>query len=392
MAQTHKSLDTEEKLRLLSTDSQYDLACACGNTAADRRRRSAGNTWIYPVSLPDRGTTFLFKTLVSNACANDCKYCPLRAGRDIRRCSLGVEETADAFLDYHRTGRVSGLFLSSGVIGTADATMTRLTDIARRVRRQGFRGHLHLKVIPGASDAAVEEALRLASMVSVNIETPGAQHFKRLGGAKDYLEDIIRPLKLVSRLTGKGMRYEGVRQTTQFVVGASDETDQEIIRYMGGLYDRLRLARIYFSAYQRGAGAPDLPGERAAVSSANMLTREHRLYQADFLMRKYQFRGEEIPVAAGGNLALDEDPKTGFARLHPELYPVDVNTADRLTLLRVPGFGPQTVKRIIDLRRQGERITGLADIGRPCRRLIGAAPFISFDGRPAVADEGGLFE
>jgi predicted DNA-binding helix-hairpin-helix protein len=203
-----KRLDTTEKLSILSQDSQYDLACACGGkTDEDHRHRSKDDKWIYPVALPNRKTkTFLFKTLLSNVCVNDCKYCPLRAKQDPKRCSLEPEELVNTFLEYYRANKVMGLFLSSGVIGNPDATMTRINKTASILRRKQFKGYIHLKIIPGASDAAIEEAVSLASNVSINIETPGEKSFKNLCKNKNYLEDIIRPMKLISRMTAKGSR------------------------------------------------------------------------------------------------------------------------------------------------------------------------------------------
>ena len=369
--------DAREKLSILSTDAQYDLACACGPNDLDHRRRAPDDRWLYPVSLPNGGSSVLFKTLVSNVCVNDCRYCPLRAGMDVRRCTLSPEETVRAFLDYLRAGKVFGLFLSSGVIGTPERTMEHLNAIAALLRRkERFRGYMHLKIIPGASDAAIEEAVSLASAVSLNIETAGESHFARLSNGKRYLDDIIRPISLISRLTAKGTRYGRVKQTTQFVVGASDETDREIIRYSWGLYRKLALHRIFFSAYQRGLGAPDLPGERAATTNDALLRREHRLYQADWLMRKYGFAGNEIPLEADGNLSLEADPKARWAALHPEFFPVDVHRADPQALLRVPGLGPVAVQRILQRRTAGDRIRRLEDIGRPGRRLAQAAAYL----------------
>jgi predicted DNA-binding helix-hairpin-helix protein len=379
MQAVHRSPDTHEKLSILSTDSQYDLACACGTNELDRRRRSGDDGWIYPVTLPNGGHCVLFKTLISNVCTNDCRYCPLRTNRDPRRCTLEPEETVRAFLQYLRAGKVFGIFLSSGVIGTPDRTMEHLTTVARILRKRArFRGYIHLKVIPGASDAAVEEAVSLSSAVSLNIETAGEEHFRKLSSTKQYLDDIIRPIKLISRLTGRGARYSRVKQSTQFVVGASDETDQEIVRYSWGLYDRLNMGRVYFSAYQRGLGDPDLPGESAGSSSRDLLTREHRLYQADWLMRKYGFTGDEIPFDGDGNLSLAVDPKEHWAELHPEQFPLDVNRASRRQLLRVPGLGPVTVARILEQRAGGGRITSSADIGKPGKRLEKAASFLRF--------------
>ena len=173
--------DTHQKLEILSTDAQYDLACACGTTKDEHRRRTAEGKWIYPVTLPNGGKSVLFKTLTSNVCTNDCKYCPLREQMDIRRVSLAPEETAKVFLDYYNQRKVFGLFLSSGVLGSPDATMDRLNGVARLLRkRHGFRGYIHLKIIPGASDAAIEEAVSLSSAVSLNIETPGEKNLAKL--------------------------------------------------------------------------------------------------------------------------------------------------------------------------------------------------------------------
>ena len=218
--------DTQEKLEILSADAQYDLACACGTSKDTHRKRSGEGKWIYPVTLPSGGKSLLFKTLLSNACTNDCKYCPLREQMDVRRCSLAPEETAKVFLDYYNQRKVFGLFLSSGIAGTPDATMDRLNGVARLLRRKHrFKGYIHLKVIPGASDAAIEEAVSLASAVSLNIETPGAECLEKLSLKKDYIRDIIDPIKLISRLTASGSIYERVKQTTQFIVGAAGERD-----------------------------------------------------------------------------------------------------------------------------------------------------------------------
>lgn len=223
-------MDTAEKLEVLSGDSRYDLACACGSTKDEHRKRGPEGRWLYPVALGNGQYTVLFKTLLSNACANDCKYCPLRAERDARRCALEPAEAAETFLDYLRRGKVSGLFLSSGVTGSPD--------------------------IPG------------------EITRPATEHFK----------------------AGTGTLFE----------------------------------------------TPD-----------QVFMREHRLYQADFLLRKYGFTGKDILFRADGNLDLARDPKQAWADAHPEFYPVNVNRAEREALFRVPGLGPAAVSLILKLRREG---------------------------------------
>ena len=357
-------MDTIEKLRVLSDDSRYDLACACGTREDEHRRRGTDGRWLYPVALPQGGYTVLLKTLLSNACANDCRYCPLRTESDVKRCSLLPEEVARVFMEYYRRKKVFGLFLSSAVTGSADATMERINAAARLLRqRHDFRGYIHLKIIPGASDAAIEDAVSLSTAVSLNIEVPGKRHFDQLSQKKDYFRDIVRPLKLMARLTDKGSRFSRVKCTTQFIVGASDETDSEIIESVVGLYDRLRFQRVYFSAYQKGLGNPGIPGEqRMPVDPETPFVREHRLYQTDFLMRRYGFSGGDIPLDGSGNLRLDKDPKEVWADRHPEFYPVRINTSDRGALLRVPGIGPDTVNKIIRARQE-RRITGIEDMG-----------------------------
>ena len=371
--------DTNRKLEILSDDAKYDLACACGTDPDDGRRRGGAGRWIYPITLPNGGRSVLFKTLMSNVCANDCKYCPLRQERDIRRCTLSPEETARVFLGYHSRREVFGLFLSSGVAGSPDATMERLNATARILRRQhAFKGYIHLKIIPGASHSAIEEAVSLADAVSVNIETPGEKRLAALSTKKDFVHDIIEPIKYIHQLTAPGSRFARVRQTTQFIVGPAGESDSEIVKYMWGLYDRLAMHRVYFSAYQKGLGDACLSSELAGPHHAeDVFLREHRLYQVDFLIRKYGFRDTDIPFDGQGNLSLEMDPKEAWAVHHPEAFPVDVNRASRLALLRVPGLGPITVNRVLQLRRT-LRISSLADIGRVGARLGKAQPYVSF--------------
>jgi predicted DNA-binding helix-hairpin-helix protein len=375
-------VETEEKLKTLADDSRYDLACACGSSgSADHRTRGADGLWLYPAPVPRGGESVLLKTLMTNACASDCGYCPLRKDRDVRRCALKPEEVARVFMDYYRRGKVFGLFLSSGIAGTPDRTMERIVDTGRILRRRhGFRGFLHLKVVAGASDAAIEAALGVASAVSLNVEAPTRSAFAALSTTKDYDRDIVRPIRLISRLTARGARYSRVGQSTQFVVGAAGETDRDIVRATGRLYRRLGLNRVLFSAYQRGLGDPDLPGERRAGDPHDLLSREHRLYQVDFLLRKYGFEAEEIPLEPDGNLSLAVDPKEMWALTHPERFPVDLNRAGRGELLRVPGLGPVTVRRILGLRKNGGRIRRLSDFLRPGKRMARVRPWVTAGG------------
>ncbi len=373
-------LDTIEKLNILSEDSQYDLACSCGTSQKDRRRRTLEGKWLYPVPLARGGYGIMLKTLLSNACSSDCKYCPLRYdGNTPRRCTLTPDETARAFMNHLRKQWLLGIFLSSGITGTPDRTMQLLTDTAAILRyKYRYKGYIHLKIIPGASEAAVRRALQLSTAVSLNIEAPGRQHFAKLSNYKDYNRDIIAPLKLMAAETSRGAEYSKVKCTTQFIVGASDETDREIVKYMDGIYNRLNFERVYFSAYQTGLGKPDLPGERNfTLDPGDRLTREHRLYQVDFLMRAYQFNASEMVYDDKGNLDLSRDPKEAWALSHPEFFPVRINKGDKEALLRVPGLGPVSVERIL-LARKNFRIRALEDAGIRGKLARKAFPYLDF--------------
>jgi predicted DNA-binding helix-hairpin-helix protein len=330
--------------------------------------------------MPGGGYSIMLKTLVSNVCNNDCGYCPFRSARDVPRCTITPDEMARLFLDYDRERGLLGLFLSSGVVGTPDNTMELINGTARILRRKyAYRGYIHLKVIPGASDAAIDEAVALASAVSVNIEVPGEKHFTALSQKKDYLKDIIGPMRRIAKLTGKGTRYHRVRQTTQFIVGAADETDAEIVKYTSGLYKRLNLNRVYFSSYQRGLGSEAIPGERRwGVSLEDGFVREHRLYQVDFLFRQYGFTEDDIQYDAGGRLLMDKDPKLVWAERHPENFPIDVNKADEKMLLRIPGIGPMTAKRIAKMRVGGARFRSADGLPLRGKRLALAEKYLCY--------------
>ena len=370
-------MDTDSRLAILSSDARYDLSCACGSNDQDRRRRGKNGMWVYPASLPRGGKGIMLKTLVSNTCVNDCRYCPLRTGCDTPRCTLGPDEIARIFMDYVQRGGIFGLFLTSGVIRNPDFTMDRITSTAEILRkRYRYRGFIHLKIIPGASEGAIQKAVSLSSAVSLNVEAPTARRFAPLGTNKNFVRDIVQPIQLISRLTGKSSRYANVTQTTQFIVGASDEPDSEIVEATSRLYRNWNLGRVYFSAYQKGLGDANLPGEQNQTSSGDVLTREHRLYQTDFLLRKYKFSAEDIPFDDSGNLRIDIDPKQHWADRHPEFFPVKIMRASRGELLRVPGLGPTYVSRILDTRHNGI-LRGLRDIGLRGKRLEGTSRYVT---------------
>ena len=274
-------------------------------------------------------------------------------------------------MDYYNKGEVFGLFLSSGVIGSADATMEKLIAPAEVLRRKyGFRGYIHLKVLPGSSAAAMEKAVSVANAVSLNIETPGKEFLEKLSNKKDFIKDIVEPMKLISRLASLSPRR--VKQTTQFIVGAAGETDRQIVDYTAALYDRLRLNRVYFSAYQR-------PNPEGNSDSQQSFIREHRLYQVDFLLRKYGFEKSDIICDNSGLLSTETDPKEVWAINHPEFFPISINTATKYNLLRVPGLGPKAVDTILNKRKLA-KINSIDDIDKVTKRSLKAVKYLDFGG------------
>lgn len=388
-------MDTAEKLTILAQDAQYDLSCACSTKKPEEHRKKAvDGTWLYPVTVASGGSGIMLKTLMTNGCSNDCKYCPLREHNDTRRIAIQPDELARFFMQLQAKRNLIGIFLSSGVMGSADRTMDRLIATAQLLRSHyRYRGYIHIKIIPGSSHAAMDTALSLASAVSLNIETPGASHCAKLSAAKDYDRDIIASLRYLSEQTAPGSRYAKVSKTSQFIIGASDETDREVLGYTWGMYRRLGFDRLYYSAYQAGLGDPSIPGEQffavpemedgmlpmpeLAVrrGDPDILVREHRLYQADFLFRQYGFTYDDLPFNGAGNLDLSVDPKLLWAQRNPQRFPVSITRGSKEELLKVPGIGPTFARRIIACRKHTP-IGSLENLRMPKHLFERAKPYI----------------
>ncbi|HEY3345960.1 MAG TPA: radical SAM protein [Anaerolineaceae bacterium] len=322
----------------------------------------------------------LLKTLLTSACERDCYYCACRAGRDFRRATFQPDELARTFMELHRARRVDGLFLSSGVAGGGVRTQDRLIATAEILRgKLGFRGYLHLKLMPGAEWAQVERAMQLADRVSINLEAPNTARLGQLAPHKTFLEELLTRLEWVEQIRQNqppelGWKGRWPSTTTQFVVGGADETDLELLQTTQGLYRRLRLARAYYSGFAPVAGTP--LEERAAVDP----WRQSRLYQASFLLRDYGFDVEDLPFGGSGALPLDVDPKLAWARLNLAEAPLEINRADRHELLRIPGIGPKSAETILQARAHGKltSLEGMKALGIPVRRAV---PFLLIDGR-----------
>jgi len=369
-------MDTYEKVKVLGRSAQYDLCGEACGTEASRVRDELGR-WIYPAVVPDGRRVKLLKVLQSNACTNDCYYCANRVGRDCPRLSFSPDELARAFDQMRRRGLVEGLFLSSAIRGGPGQAMDRMLATVELVRgKYQFRGYIHLKILPGVTLAHVEQAVRLASRLSVNLEAPSSKRLARIAPGK-LLEELVEPLRWVHRLR---LETEGrlvpAGQTTQFVVGAADESDGELLETVAQLYRKVDLHRVYFSAFQ------PVPGTPLADHPPTPLWREHRLYQSDFLFRQYGFTFDELIFDKEGNLPRQADPKRAWAMAHPEFFPIEVSTASREQLLRVPGIGPRSAGRILRWRQES-KVRTLSDLNKAGAVIQWAAPFVLLNGRPA---------
>lgn len=364
-------MDVEAKLQTLGRAARFDV-CQAADRAGDEGRLDLSGC-VFRAVRSCGGTTPLLKVLQSNVCERDCAYCANRSGRDVRRVTLSPDELAASFDAMQRASVVEGLFLSSGLCGHADGAMERMIATVRLLRtRYAFGGYVHLKILPGADRAAIEEAISLADRVSVNLEAPNPQRLQALSHTKDYGRELWYALVAAAALREGAPRR--VSMTTQFVVGAAGESDAELLATAQRLYREVRLARVYYSAFRPISDTP-LEGHPPAPA-----WRQNRLYQADMLLSRYRFAAEELPYDDAGMLARDRDPKAAWARLHPERYPLEVNTAGREELLRIPGIGPLSADRILERRRRG-RLRDLGDLGCTGACARRAAPFVLLDGR-----------
>ena len=357
---------TLERLRILTESAKYDVSCSSSGTVRRGKQGMVGNTvggmGICHSFADDGRCISLLKVMLTNSCMYDCAYCINRRSNDIKRATLSVTELVDITMEFYRRNYIEGLFLSSGVVRNPDYTMERLVAIVRELRTvQRFNGYIHLKSIPGASQELLSEAGRYADRMSVNIEIPKEESLKLLAPEKDH-QSVFQPMKLIQQgvLENKedrqrfrhAPRFVPAGQSTQMIVGATKETDQDILTMSSMLYNQSTMRRVYYSGYV----SVNTYDSRLPVLKQPPLVRENRLYQADWLLRFYHFKVEEIVDDQHPDLDLDIDPKLSWALRHPEAFPVDVNTADYEMLLRVPGLGTKSAWLIVNSRRFG-RIT-----------------------------------
>lgn len=353
----------KEKLNILSDAAKYDVSCSSSGSKRDNKDKGLGNTTgmgICHSYTEDGRCISLLKILLTNFCIFDCSYCVSRKSNDdVKRAAFTVEEVVDLTINFYRRNYIEGLFLSSGIFKNADYTMERLVRVAKTLRTEHkFNGYIHLKTIPGASDELMLEAGLYADRLSVNIELPTEASLQLLAPDKN-VADIERPMKFLSK-TIIGMKEEKkiIRatpkfapggQSTQMVIGASPENDRIIMQRASTLYQDFKLRRVYYSGYVPISNSNGLPGLESQVPAL----REHRLYQADWLLRNYGFSVNEILDEANPQLDTAIDPKLGWALRNLHVFPVDVNVADFDVIKRVPGIGMGSARKIIQARQFG---------------------------------------
>ena len=352
---------TMEKLRILAESAKYDVSCSSSGTVRSGKKGMVGNTvggvGICHSFADDGRCISLLKVMLTNHCMYDCAYCINRRTNDIKRATLSVSELEEITMEFYRRNYIEGLFLSSGVVRNPDYTMERLTAIVRDLRTvHRFNGYIHLKTIPGASQELLQEAGRYADRMSVNIEIPKEESLKALAPEKDH-RSVFLPMKQIQQgvLENKedrrkfrhAPRFVPAGQSTQMIVGATKETDLDILQMSNAMYHQPTMRRVYYSGYVSvNTYDPRLP-----VLKQPPLVRENRLYQADWLMRFYHFSVDEIVDDKHAHLDLDVDPKLGWALRHPEFFPVDINKASYEEILRVPGIGVKSAVLIVNSRR-----------------------------------------
>ena len=351
------------KLKVLAESAKYDVSCSSSGTVRRGKAGMVGNTvggvGICHSFAEDGRCISLLKVMLTNYCIYDCAYCINRRSNDIPRATLSVTELVELTMEFYRRNYIEGLFLSSGVVRNPDYTMERLVRVAKDLRTvHRFNGYIHLKSIPGASEELVHEAGLYADRLSVNIEIPKEENLKLLAPEKDH-RSVYAPMRYIcqgvleNREERKKFRHAPcfvpAGQSTQMIVGATTETDKDILRLSSALYSQPTMRRVYYSGYVPvNTYDPRLPALKQPP-----LVRENRLYQADWLLRFYQFRVDEIVDDAYPDLDLEVDPKLAWALRHPEQFPVDVNKADYEMLLRVPGIGVKSARLIVASRRFG---------------------------------------
>jgi putative DNA modification/repair radical SAM protein len=348
-----------EKLSILADAAKYDVSCASSGSDRKNKDKRLGNAsnGICHAYTEDGRCVSLLKILLTNHCIFDCAYCVSRKSNDVKRAAFTVQEVVDLTINFYRRNYIEGLFLSSGIFKNADYTMERLVKIAKKLRtEENFHGYIHLKAIPGASDEMLKEAGLYADRLSVNVEMPTEQSLKLLAPDKNRA-DMIAPMKYLrgaideNRADKKAFKstplFAPAGQSTQMVIGATPENDLQILWLADQFYNKMKLKRVYYSGYVPISNDNRLP----AIGTPVPMIRENRLYQADWLMRFYGFKVDEIVTADEPLLDMDIDPKLSWALRNLQLFPIDINKADAWMIMRIPGVGLKSANKIVEARK-----------------------------------------
>lgn len=369
-------MDLERRLDILAGGATTEVV---GMSAGRPLRRGFKTGWVYHAAAPGGRRIRMMSLLMTNACSFSCRYCPTRRDRDVPRAAVTPDELARTFHELVQSDLADGLFLTSGIPGRPQAMMDRMLAAVEQIRRRyQFQGYIHLKILPGADDEQIARACRLASRVSINLEAPQEHSLHEIAPEKSLDRQILPALERIARLRGgcdgcsRNLLPAGV--TSQLIAGVTDNSDRELLSLSTELVRNKQLTKPHFSTFEPVAETP------LENRPAESFTREHRLYQADFLIRQYQFNLAELPFDERGQLSRSVDPKLAWALAHPEFYPVEVLHADREALLRVPGFGPVSVRRLLDARRNAvlRRLEDLQAFGVAVKR---ARNFITLNGK-----------
>ena len=362
-----------EKLKILAESAKYDVSCASSGTSRSHKKGEIGSAegWGICHSFAEDGRCIsLLKIMLTNNCMYDCAYCINRRSNDLKRATFSVTELVNLTIEFYRRNYIEGLFLSSGVVRNPDYTMERLVRVVKDLRQKyRFNGYIHLKSIPGASRELVNEAGLYADRLSVNIEIPKEESLKIIAPEKDF-QSVFTPMRYIQqgvlqhaeerKKFRHAPRFAPAGQSTQMIIGATDDSDKDILYLSSALYKRPTMKRVYYSGYV----PVNSYDNRLPMLKQPPLVRENRLYQADWLLRFYHFSVNEIVNDAYPDLDLEVDPKLSWALRHPEVFPIDINRADYEMLLRVPGLGVKSAQMIVAARRHSRLgATHLKQIG-----------------------------
>lgn len=348
-----------EKLSILADAAKYDVSCASSGSKRTNKNKGLGNAsnGICHAYTEDGRCVSLLKILLTNVCIYDCAYCVSRKSNDVKRAAFAVQEVVDLTINFYRRNYIEGLFLSSGIFTNADYTMERLIKVAKKLRtEENFHGYIHLKTIPGASEELIKEAGLWADRLSINVEMPTEKSLALLAPDKkqstmlqsmQHLKTAIIANREEKKLFKKAPMFAPAGQSTQMVIGATPETDLEILYLANGFYKKFNMRRVYYSGYVPVSNDNRLP----AIGTPVPMIRENRLYQADWLMRNYGFKVNEIVDRENPLLDMDIDPKLAWALRNLHLFPLDVNIADKQLLMRVPGIGILSTNKICAARK-----------------------------------------